>query len=103
MSSGPAPPGDSAHGQAAVAPLGVDAAAEVVGPASRIAEVSSKLSLIGHQIRAATDSQGARMEEVREAIAAVSRGAEALAAHAAESSTIAAETNARARQGADVV
>ena len=86
-----------------VAPVGVDAAAEVVGPASRIADVSSKLSLIGHQIRAATESQGARMEEVREAIAAVSRSAETLAAHAAESSTIAAETNARARQGADVV
>jgi hypothetical protein len=104
--SGPVPPGaasDSAHGETLVAPLGADAAAEVVGPASRIAEVSSKLSLIGHQIRAATDSQGARMEDVREAIAAVSRSAEALAAHAAESSTIAAETNARARQGADVV
>ena len=106
MSAGPVPPGaasNSAQRETTVAPLGVDAAAEVVGPASRIAEVSSKLSLIGHQIRAATDSQGARMEEVREAIAAVSRNAEALAAHAAESSTIAAETNARARQGADVV
>jgi methyl-accepting chemotaxis protein-like sensor len=106
MSSGPVPPGaasNSGQRETTGAPLGVDAAAEVVGPASRIAEVSSKLSLIGHQIRAATDSQGARMEEVREAIAAVSRNAEALAAHAAESSTIAAETNARARQGADVV
>jgi hypothetical protein len=84
-------------------PPAVDAATEVVGPASRIAEVSSRLSLIGHQIRAATESQGARMEEVRGAIAAVSRSAETLATHAAESSTIAAETDARARQGAEVV
>jgi hypothetical protein len=84
-------------------PPAVDAATEVVEPASRIAEVSSRLSLIGHQIRAATESQGARMEEVRGAIADVSRGAETLAAHASESSTIAAETDARARQGADVV
>jgi hypothetical protein len=94
---------DAAGDLTATEPHAVDAASEVVGPASRIAEVSSNLSLIGYQIRAATESQGVRMEEVREAIAAVTRGAETLAAHAAESSTIAAETDARAREGAEVV
>ena len=66
---------ESPGGPSAAAPAAVDAATEVVGPASHIAEVSSKLSLIGHQIRAATQSQGARMEEMREAIADVTRGA----------------------------
>jgi hypothetical protein len=106
MSSSPPLQDDDRHssdGSSAAAPAAVDAATEVVGPASHIAEVSSKLSLIGHQIRAATESQGARMEEMHEAIADVTRGAETLAAHAAESSAIAAATNARAREGADVI
>jgi hypothetical protein len=94
---------DSPGGPAAAAPAAVHAATEVVGPASHIAEVSSKLSLIGHQIRAATATQGAQMEAMHEAIADVTRGAQTLAAHAAESSTIAAATNARAREGADVM
>ena len=106
MSSGPPVQDDDREapgGPSAAAPAAVDTATEVVGPASHIADVSSKLSLIGHQIRAATESQGARMEEMREAIADVTRGAETLAAHAAESSAIAAATNARARDGADVI
>jgi Methyl-accepting chemotaxis protein (MCP) signalling domain len=81
----------------------VNAASEVVAQASLIAEASSRLSVIGHQIRAATEAQDARLEELREAIAAVSHGAETLAAGAAQSSMIAAEANARAREGADVV
>jgi hypothetical protein len=36
------------------APAAVDAASELVGPTSHIAGVSSKLSLIGYQMRAAT-------------------------------------------------
>jgi hypothetical protein len=106
MSSTPPLPDDdpsSAGRPFSAAPAAVDAASEVVGPASRIAEASTKLSLIGHQIRAATESQGARMEELREAIADVTRGAQTLAAHAAESSAIAAATDARAREGADVI
>ena len=42
-------------------------------PTSPMCRASS--ACIGHQIRAATESQGARMEEMREAIADVTRGA----------------------------
>ena len=81
----------------------MNAAGEVVAQASLIAETSSRLSVIGHQIKAATETQDARLEELRQAIAAVSEVAETLAANAAQSSTIAAEANARAREGAQVV
>jgi methyl-accepting chemotaxis protein len=79
------------------------AADQVVHSAVAVGRASISLSLIGHQIRAATASQGQRLQEVRTAMATVSDGAEAVAAHAAESSTIAGETQQRARDGADVV
>jgi Methyl-accepting chemotaxis protein (MCP) signalling domain len=79
------------------------AADQVVHSAVAVARASTALSLIGHQIRAATASQGARLQEVRTAMATVSEGAEAVAAHAAESSTIAGETQQQARAGAEMV
>jgi methyl-accepting chemotaxis protein-like sensor len=96
-----APAGAPAPPAADAAPAG--AAEEVVGPAVAVAEASTKLSLIGYEIRAATVSQGERLETVREAVRTVSSGAETVASHAAESSAIAGETQARAREGADVV
>jgi methyl-accepting chemotaxis protein len=79
------------------------AADQVADSAVVLARASTSLSLIGHQIRAATASQGARLQDVRTAMATVSDGAEAVAAHAAESSAIAGETQQRAREGAEVV
>ncbi len=79
------------------------AAEPVADSAVVLARASTSLSLIGHQIRAATASQGERLQDVRTAMATVSDGAEAVAAHAAESSAIAGETQQRAREGAEVV
>jgi methyl-accepting chemotaxis protein len=79
------------------------AADQVVHSAVAVGRASISLSLIGHQIRAATASQAQRLQDVRTAMATVSEGAEAVAAHAAESSTIAGDTQQRARDGADVV
>jgi hypothetical protein len=79
------------------------AAEPVADSAVVLARASTSLSLIGHQIRAATASQGERLQDVRTAMATVSDGAEAVAAHAAESSAIAGETQQRARDGAEVV
>src|SRR5919201_1812581 len=79
------------------------AADQVADSAVVLARASTSLSLIGHQIRAATASQGERLQDVRTAMATVSDGAEAVAAHAAESSAIAGETQQRAREGAEVV
>jgi Methyl-accepting chemotaxis protein (MCP) signalling domain len=79
------------------------AADPVVDSAVAVARASTSLSLIGHQIRAATGSQGERLQDVKTAMATVSDGAEAVAAHAAESSAIAGETQQRAREGAEVV
>jgi methyl-accepting chemotaxis protein len=79
------------------------AADQVVDSAAAVAQASTSLTLIGHQIRSATASQGERLQEIKAAMGTVSDGADAVAAHAAESSGIAAETQKRAREGAEVV
>jgi hypothetical protein len=81
----------------------VRAAEQVVHSAVAVGRASISLSLIGHQLRAATASQAQRLQDVRAAMATVSGGAEAVAAHAAESSAIAGDTQQRARDGADLV
>jgi hypothetical protein len=79
------------------------AADQVVDSAVAVAQASTSLTLIGHQIRSATASQGERLQDFTTGMGTLSDGAEAVAAHAAESSAIAAETQERAREGAEVV